>query len=107
MRIGLGGLAVWSFLIASAHGAGLMVLPVWLTMAASAGHAAHAHGGGDLTSGLTATAIHSGSYLVVTAAIAWIVYEKLGVGILRAAWINLDLVWAAALILTGGFTLFL
>jgi hypothetical protein len=103
MRIGLAGLSLWSFLIATAHGAGLMVLPVWLRMSADA-HGAHAHGGATLASGLAATAVHSGSYLLVTAAIAWVVFHKLGVGLLRKAWINLDLIWATALILSGGLT---
>ena len=105
MRIGLGGLAIWSFLVATAHGAGLMVLPVWLRMSAAAGdHSAHVHGSPDFASGLTATAVHSGSYLLVTAAIAWIVFHKLGVGLLRKAWINLDLIWAFALIASGALT---
>jgi hypothetical protein len=108
MQIGLGGLTIWSFLVATAHGAGLMVLPVWLRMSAAGGdHAAHLHNASDLASGLSATAVHSGSYLIVTAAIAWIVFRKLGVGLLRSAWINLDIVWAAALIISGGVTAFL
>jgi hypothetical protein len=105
MRIGLWGLSVWSFLIATTHGAGLMVLPVWLSMSAGAdGHSAHLQGTTTLASGLAATAVHSGSYLIVTAAIAWIVFHKLGVGLLRKAWINLDVIWAVALIASGGLT---
>jgi hypothetical protein len=104
MRIGLAGLGLWSFLIATAHGAGLMVLPVWLNMSAAGSHGAHVHGATTLASGLAATAVHSGSYLLVTAAIAWVVFHKLGVGLLRKAWINLDVIWAAALILSGGLT---
>ncbi|HEV8346028.1 MAG TPA: hypothetical protein VGQ16_05615 [Vicinamibacterales bacterium] len=108
MRIGLVGLTIWSFLVATAHGAGLMVLPVWLRMSATAGgHSAHLHDSPDLASGLAAIAVHSGSYLLVTAAIAWIVFHKLGVGLLRKAWINLDLIWAVALIASGALTLLL
>src|SRR5919204_6513838 len=93
MRIGLGGLMIWSFLVATAHGAGLMVLPVWLRMSAGAGaDGAHLHGTTELTSGLVATTVHSGSYLIVTALIAWVVFAKLGVALLRKAWINLDLI---------------
>jgi hypothetical protein len=55
--------------------------------------------------GLLATLVHGTGYLLVTAFIAWIVFEKLGVGLLRQAWVNLDLIWAAALIFTGGLTL--
>jgi hypothetical protein len=112
MRIGMGGLTIWSFLVATAHGAGLMVLPVWLQLSASASSAAHMnHVSGhmpasvDLTTGLAATAVHGASYLLVTAVIAWIVFTKLGVGLLRTAWINLDVIWAAALIVSGGLTL--
>jgi hypothetical protein len=108
MRIGVGGLTLWSFLVATAHGAGLMVVPVWLRMGAAQGgdgtHAAHLHGSPALASGLTATAVHSLSYLIVTAAIASIVFHKLGVGLLRKTWINLDLIWAVALIASGGLT---
>jgi hypothetical protein len=108
MRIGPGGLTIWSFLIATAHGAGLMVLPIWLRMSAAAGdHGAHVHAtleSATFTSALAAIAVHSGSYLFVTAAIASIVFHKLGVGLLRKAWINLDLIWASALIASGLLT---
>jgi hypothetical protein len=107
MRIGMQGLTVWSFLVATAHGAGLMVVPVWLQarMPVDSMHASHLHASADLTSGLAATAIHGASYLLVTALVAWVVYAKLGVGLLRSAWVNLDAVWAAALIVSGALTL--
>jgi hypothetical protein len=117
MRVGMGGLTLWSFLMASAHGAGLMVVPVYLKMAATeTAHACHSSGvmqaslapatGGILPTGvaLTATALHAAGYLIVTAAIAVLVFEKFGVGLLRKAWFNLDLIWAAALIVTGLLT---
>ena len=109
MRISSSGLTVWSFLVATAHGAGLMVLPVWLRMStsAAAAHAQHLPGSHDVTTGLAATAVHSASYLLVTAAVAWIVFDRLGVAMLRKAWINLDLIWAVALIVTGGLTVLL
>ena len=78
-------LAAWSFLMASAHGAGLMVLPLVL---------------GEW-GGLLAALVHSAGYLLVTGAIAALVYERIGLGFLRRGWINLDLVWAAALVITG------
>ena len=55
--------------------------------------------------GVGATLFHGAGYLFVTALVAAIVYEKLGVGVLRKAWVNLHLVWAVALIITGGLTL--
>jgi len=108
MRIGMIGLTFWSFLVATAHGAGLMVLPVWLGMSAASQHGAHAGhlpGTTDLASGLTATAVHGASYLLVTAAMAWIVFAKFGVELLRTKWINLEVIWAAALIVSGGLTI--
>jgi hypothetical protein len=107
MRIGMAGLTVWSFLVATAHGAGLMVVPVWLQgrQALDVAHASHMHASADLASSMTATAVHGASYLLVTALIAWVVFAKLGVGLLRSAWINVDLIWAAALIVSGCLTL--
>ena len=107
MRVGMGELTLWSFLVASVHGAGLMVLPIFMGMSV----AEHASvGGGFLASGtlaaaITATAVHAASYLLVSAAIAFLVFEKLGVGILRKAWFNVDLLWATALMGTGVATL--
>jgi hypothetical protein len=115
MRIGMGGLATWSFLVATAHGAGLMVLPVWLGMSSAASAAAqnaapghtHASAAADLTSGLLVTAVHGASYLLVTAVIAWAVFTKFGLGLLRTTWVNLDAVWAIALLISGGLILVL
>ena len=114
MRVDMKRLTAWSFLMATAHGAGLMVLPIFLHMTATvqtagahAGH--HIHAGTAAASGpfagLLATLVHGAGYLSVTAFAAWIVYEKLGVGLLRRAWINIDLIWAGALIATGFLTL--
>jgi hypothetical protein len=87
-----------------------MVLPLVLpSSGAPAGHAAHAGillagVGTGLPPGCEATMLHTAGYLVVTMLAAVLVYERLGVGVLRRAWINLDLVWAGALILTGALT---
>ena len=115
MRVNARQLTIWSLIMASAHGAGLMVLPFVLQVAlggSAAGHAAHAgHGTGaaglvasvppDALAGLAATAVHTVGYLLVTAAIALVVYHKLGLRLLRQIWVNLDLVWGVALIATG------
>jgi hypothetical protein len=113
MRVGARELTVWSFLMASAHGAGLMILPFVLGgTTASAGldhvHAAHdmavghaALGAAPPISALVATALHTGGYLVVTAAVAVVVYERLGLRMLRRAWLNVDVFWAAALLATA------
>jgi hypothetical protein len=117
MTVGARDLAVWSFLMASAHGAGLMVVPLVIGMGSASAtplpnpHAHHAIAAAEgpqadaLLHALTATTIHGLGYLVVTAAIAWVVYRYLGVGLLRKAWVNLDLVWAAALATTGAVAL--
>jgi hypothetical protein len=107
MQVGFRDLTFWSFLMASAHGAGLMVLPIVLhTASANAmpiGHEHHmsmAKGVGPWP-GIAATLIHTLGYLSVTAVVALLVYRKFGLALLRKAWFNLDLVWAAALIVTG------
>jgi hypothetical protein len=102
MQVGFRDLTFWSFLMASAHGAGLMVLPIVLR-AAPPGHEHHmpmAAGTGAGT-GIAATLIHTLGYLSVTALIALLVYRKFGLSLLRQGWFNLDLVWAVALIVTG------
>ena len=111
MRVGFGDLTTWSFFMASAHGAGFMVLPVLLGSYAKAAHSAHVEGGMEAHSlaspmaALIATVAHTIGYLTVTGLIAWMVYEKLGLALLRKAWINLDLIWALALIVSAAFTL--
>lgn len=136
MRVKPKELALWSFLMASAHGAGLMVLPLVLGMTArpsAAGSTASPHGiahastavasvgpmdhGGhsmmlvsllpdDQLAGLAATLAHTVGYLVVMGLVAVLVYEKLGLRLLRSLWFNLDLVWAGTLIFAGVVTPF-
>lgn len=111
MRVSMGGLTVWSFLMATAHGAGLMVVPVVLGMSMS-GAGEHAHhmaatGAGSAGAAFFATGLHAVGYLAVTAVVAVVVFEKVGVGILRRAWFNLDLIWSGALVATGMLTLML
>lgn len=128
MLVDAKGLAWWSFLMASAHGAGLMALPLVLPASVRAGgvptelhemHAAHdiaqlpLAGGLRMSLGrklpvaaLAATAAHTVGYLVVTGLLAIVVYEHMGVRMLRSAWVNMDLLWAGALIVTGVATFF-
>jgi len=113
MQVGFRDLTVWSFLMASAHGAGLIVLPILLQISPTA-HATGMHAGahqmhpaviGSATTNLLAVGVHTAGYLVVTGAAAWLVYKKLGLALLRRAWLNLDLIWCIALIATAGFVL--
>jgi hypothetical protein len=110
MQVGFRDLTLWSFLMASAHGAGLMVLPVLLescTVEAQGHMAGHHHLSAAVgpLGGMFATAVHTIGYLAVTGLIAWVVYRKLGLGLLRRAWFNFDLLWGFALVTTGLFTL--
>ena len=107
MRVGFGDLTLWSFIMASAHGAGLMLVPFFL--GSRGARDAHHHDSHALAfanfsapSLLAASVIvHTLGYLITTALIAIVVYEKLGVAILRHAWFNIDLVWMVALMVTG------
>ena len=112
MQVGFRDLTIWSFLMASAHGAGLMVVPVLLgsnmveAQGRMAGHNHMASVASPLA-GMVATGVHTVAYLAVTGLVAWVVYRKLGLALLRKAWLNFDLVWAAALVATGLVTLLL
>jgi len=97
MQVGFRDLTIWSFLMASAHGAGLMVMPVML----AGPHAHHHPASQGAVSGIWATLIHTLGYFAVTAAVALLVYQKFGLAMLRRSWINLDLIWAIALVVTG------
>ena len=87
-----------------------MVLPVLLggrTVEAAdsmAGHY-HASAAGTPLAALLATGVHTAAYLAVTGLIAWLVYDKIGLAVLRKAWLNLNLVWVAALVVSGVITL--
>jgi hypothetical protein len=113
MRVGFGDLTFWSFLMASAHGAGLMLVPVFLGSAPQASahntNTAHVHSGHGTNLDLLnnpwlatlAVIVHTLGHLCVAGLVAFIVYEKLGVRILQRAWFNFDLAWAVALIVSG------
>jgi hypothetical protein len=112
MRVSPRELATWSLLMASAHGAGLMVMP-FVTAPAGAGatqghaamHAALVPGPAAANlAGLWATLLHTSGYLFATGALAVLVYRKLGLRMLRTVWINLDIVWGLALVATGLLT---
>ena len=113
MQVGFGDLTAWSFLMASAHGAGLMLMPVLLGLSSvermhgphmSGTHAAMADSSTALAD-LAAVGLHTLALFVVMGAVAVLVYEKLGVMILKRAWINLDLLWAGTLVAAGVITL--
>jgi hypothetical protein len=105
LRVSARELALWSFLMSTAHGAGLMLFPVLI------GEPSHAHGATLMSSAsilndVAAVLVHSLAMLVAMALVAILVYEKLGLGVLRRAWLNLDRVWATAVVAAGTVTLF-
>ncbi len=109
MRVGFGDLTLWSFLMATAHGAGLMLVPVLLQL--PMGHqdtaGSHTHfrmvtAGLDTIGGaMTAVGIHTIAMLVVTGVIAIVVFEWIGLAFLRRGWVNVNLLWSLALIGAG------
>jgi hypothetical protein len=105
MQVGFCDLTLWSFLMASAHGAGLMVLPYVMPTAATVAAAEHNHahhvGAAAANVAATAVALHTAAYFTVMVLAAWIVYRKLGLNVLRKAWFNMDWLWAGALVLSG------
>jgi hypothetical protein len=118
MRVGPRELVMWSFLMASAHGAGMMLVPVLVAMRGDAvasvmahaehlGHLGHQVPGGtaSLLPALAAVGLHALAMLAVAGTLAVVVYQYVGVEVLRRVWVNLDLLWVAALVVVGGLAL--
>jgi hypothetical protein len=101
MRLTPAQLTSWSFLMSSIHGAGLMLLPVLVAGPTPAGHSHMEAAGASLWTGLGATLVHTVAMVAVAGTIALLVYEIVGLRILRSAWINLDRIWAYALVVAG------
>jgi hypothetical protein len=99
LQTGLLGLGVWSFMMATAHGAGLMLWPALMPLCFSAGAAASASG--SIGPALAGVGLHTLAMLAVTGAIAIVVFEWVGVAIVRRTWINLDLIWTLTLVAAG------
>jgi hypothetical protein len=107
MRVSDRELGMWSFLMSTAHGAGLMIAPVILGLQASS----NSHddmamlSGGPINVAAVGIAVHVLAMVAVMGAIAYVVYERVGLQILRRAWLNTDQVWAGAFVLAGLVTL--
>ena len=107
MRVNRRELTWWSFLMSTAHGAGLMIAPVILGLQASS----NSHddmamlSGGPIDIAAVGIAVHVLAMVAVMGAIAYVVYERVGLQILRRAWLNTDQVWAGAFVLAGLVTL--
>lgn len=102
-RIAPSRLAWWSFLMATAHGAGLMLAPFMLGLCAPpAGHAVRdTLAGSDLATALAVASVHTAAMMLAGIGVAWAVYRYLGLQFLRRAWLNLDAAWAVSLIVAG------
>jgi hypothetical protein len=107
MRVSDRELGVWSFLMSTAHGAGLMVAPVILGLQASRGsHDDMAMlSSGPIDIAAVGIAVHVLAMVAVMGAIAYVVYERVGLQVLRKAWLNTDQVWAGSFVLAGLVTL--
>jgi hypothetical protein len=101
MQAGLLGLAVWSFLMASAHGAGLMLIPVVMPLCLANSPGAELAATGSLPIAAAALGLHTAVMLATIGVISFAVYRWIGVEFLRRGWINLDILWTAALLVCG------
>jgi hypothetical protein len=111
MRVNRGELTWWSFLMSSAHGAGLMVAPVLIGggagAAADGGTLGHVDVDGlSVGTTLLAVSVHVAAMLAAMALVSVVVYDRFGTALLRRAWLNLDGVWAGAFIVAGVVTFF-
>lgn len=97
MTAGFAALALWSFLMASAHGAGVMLVPAMIPLCGSQPIVDKAF----LSLSLAAAGVHTAAMVLATGVVAALVYEWLGLEVLRRNWINFDLLWTAMLIATG------
>ncbi|HVJ44185.1 MAG TPA: hypothetical protein VM639_21960 [Dongiaceae bacterium] len=99
-------LALWSFVVAIAHGAGLILVPIYLglcgTSGADRGHAAAAIlATANLGMAVLVSVVHAVAVISAGACAAWLVYRYLGLQFVSRSWFNLDRVWALSLILVG------
>jgi hypothetical protein len=112
MRVNAAELAAWSFLMATAHGAGLMLFPILVDLRSATMPAHHhamtmttrTHPALSVAQTSAIVLLHTGAMLLVMGTIALAVYEWIGLKILRSAWINLDAIWAGALIAAGALS---
>jgi len=103
-------LGLWSFTVATAHGAGLMLVPIYLGLCRTTdldrGHqAAGALMNADLGMAVLVAAVHSVAMIAAGGAFAWLVYRYLGLKFVSRSWFNLDAIWACSLVLVGGLSL--
>jgi len=101
MQTGLAGLFLWSFLMANAHGAGLMLIPAVIPLCLAAAPAHELTATSSAPVALLALGLHTATMLAAVATISIAVYKSIGVAFLRRGWVNLDLLWSIALMVCG------
>jgi hypothetical protein len=106
MQTGFIGLAAWSCMMASAHGAGLMAIPVLMPICSSGAPDQAVTVTDVVSTGAAALAVHTGAMLATIGLVSTAVYEWVGLGFLRSHWVNFDHIWIAALGLSGVILLF-
>jgi hypothetical protein len=109
MRVNFWDLTTWSWLMATAHGAGLMVVPVLLGTSVFCGATPSSTNSLLFFSPLIATAavgVHTISHLIMAGLVAWVVYDFVGLAVLRRSWINLDLIWCFSLLAAATVLIF-
>ena len=100
MRVSARDLVVWSFLMSTAHGAGLMLFPIVLGLQVAT------HADDPAPGDIAAVLLHTAAMLATMGVVAVVVYERIGVMVLRRAWVNMDAIWAVAVVAAGVATLF-
>jgi hypothetical protein len=103
-------LGLWSFAVAIAHGAGLMLVPIYLGLCRTAGldrghEAAGALISADLGMAVQVSVVHSAAMISAGGLLAWLVYRYLGLKFVSRSWFNLDAIWAISLLLVGALSL--
>ena len=108
-RIKPAQLGLWSFAIAIAHGAGLMLVPIYLGLCQAGSDWGHEKFAALISNGLgtafLVASIHAAAMIAAGGSLAWLVYRYLGLKFVSRSWFNLDAVWATSLILAGGVSL--
>jgi len=103
-------LALWSFVIATAHGAGLMLVPIYLGLCRAGvvdegSQAASALVDDNMGVAIRVSLVHSLAMFVAGGTMSWLVYRHFGLRTVSRSWFNLDMVWATSLIVIGGLSL--
>ena len=105
MQTGIVGLAVWSCFVATAHGAGLMLIPVLMPICLSGTPSQALTVTGSIPVGISALGVHTGAMVATIGLVSIAVYQWIGLAFLRSHWINFDLVWITALSFGGALLL--